>query len=153
MNNRSAVSGTGMDVVEGCLVVPVVGNMDPEIITRLGREILAQVKATQAKKVIINISAIKILDSYIFSIFRSMATAITMLGATPVFVGIQPGVASSLVDLDMDLGDILTAVTTNDAFEILRHQTTGPKPPEIVNDKPYINNYKNDGNTKERENG
>lgn len=127
MNNRSAVSDTGMNVVEGCLVVPVGGDVDSEIITRLGREILAQVKATRAKEVIINISTIKTLDSYTLSIFKNTANAITMLGATPVFVGIQPGVASSLVDLDMDLGDILTAVTTEDAFAILRNRTTGPK--------------------------
>ena len=119
MNKRSSVSGTGMYIVEGCLIVPVGEDIDPEIITCLGREILAQVKATQAKKVIINISAIKTLDSYIFSIFKSTADAIVMLGATPVFVGIQPGVASSLVDLDIDLDDILTAVTTKDAFEVL----------------------------------
>ena len=45
-----------------------------------------------------------------------------MMGAIPVFVGFQPGVASVLVDLDIDFNDMLTAVTTEDAFDIIARQ-------------------------------
>jgi anti-anti-sigma regulatory factor len=63
------------------------------------------------------------MDSHTFMILKKMASAITILGALPVIVGVQAGVASSLVDLGMDFGKILTVVTTEDALEIVRSRS------------------------------
>jgi len=153
MNNRSDGSATGMDVVDGCLVVPVGGNVDPDMLTRLGKEVLARVQATRIKRVIINIASIKMMDSYTFTIFKNTNSAIAMLGATPVFVGIRPGVASALVDLDMDLDGILTAVTTEDAFELLKHRTPGPTQPEAEDEERIEASPESDGFTEEAEDG
>lgn len=122
MNDPSAIQGTGMDVVNGCLIVPISGDMELENTRHLGRSILAQVNTKQIKGVIINVSAIRVMDSYGFTVLRNTARAIAMVGAMTVFVGFQPGVASSLIDLDLDMGDIHTAVTTQDAFELMKNR-------------------------------
>lgn len=110
-----------MDVVGGCLIVPVHDKVDAEAVKRLRKRILTRVKATRVRGVIMNVSAVKVIDSYCFSILSHTAEAVSMLGAVTVFVGFQPGVASALVDLDIELDGILTAVTTEDAFEIMRN--------------------------------
>ncbi|SDT89282.1 STAS domain-containing protein [Desulfobacula phenolica] len=125
VNDRSVISDSGMYVVEGCLIVPVSADTDSENINCLGKKILTQVKATQAKGVIVNVSGVRVMDSYTFSMLINSARANAMVGAMTIFVGFQPGVASSLVDLDVELGDLLTAVTMEDAFDLLRKRTCG----------------------------
>ena len=122
-NDRSNAFGAGMDMVDGCLIVPVDGDADPEMLEGLIEAILANVRKKRPGSVIINIASIRIMDSYTFLLVKKMAAAITILGAFPVVVGVQAGVASSLVDLDMDFGNILTAVTTEDALEIVRSRS------------------------------
>lgn len=122
-NDRSDALGAGMDMVDGCLVVPVDGDADPDLLLGLMEAILTKVRKKRPRAVIINIASIRIMDSYTFMILKKMASAITILGALPVIVGVQAGVASSLVDLDMDFGKILTVVTTEDALEIVRSRS------------------------------
>jgi anti-anti-sigma factor len=127
MNDESTFSEFGMYVVNDCLVVPVKGNVDDNSIKSLGKKILELVKITQTKGVLINVSAVKVMDSHSFSILRDTGKTIAMLGADCVFVGFQPGVASALIDLDIELDGITTAVTMEDGFEILNFQTIDPE--------------------------
>lgn len=105
-------------------MVPISGNLDEDDHRKIGKELLVRLETTHTKGVIINVSAVTILGSYGFSILRSMAGAIAMMGVRVVFVGFQPGVASSLVDLDVDFTGILTAVTSEAAFELLAQQAS-----------------------------
>ncbi len=114
------LSSFGMYVVNDCLIVPVNADVDDHDIACLGKEILRQVRTTGIRGVLINVSAIKVMDSAMFTTFRNSAGAAALLGARSVFVGFQPGVASALVDLDIPSDDILTAVTMEDGFMLLR---------------------------------
>ena len=123
MNNRKASSALGMHMMDNCLVVPVPGDIDDANALKLQQDILKNVKLNGAKEVLIDVSAIRVLDAFTFSIFKDAAQMISMLGAGVVFVGFQAGVASALVDLAVDFGDIDTAVTMQDGFELLRSRT------------------------------
>lgn len=120
MSEYLVLSVFNMQIINGCLIVPVNGDLDDDYVCKLQKNILEKVKATCLKEVIIDVSAVKIVDSFTFSSFKSIAQMVTILGARVVFVGFQPGVASSLVDLDVELGGMLTAVTMEDGFELLR---------------------------------
>jgi len=130
MADRQTFLVSGMYVINNCLVVPVKEEVDDNYIKGLGKAILEQVETTGIRGVLINVSAIKILDSYSFSILRDIAKAIALLGANSVFVGFQPGVASSLVDFDIGLEGICTVITLDDGFEILNPPVTDPEQPE-----------------------
>lgn len=119
MTQHSITSGTGMHVVNDCLIIPISGESDDDDLKRIGEDILGCLKTFRPKGVLINMSAVSILGSYGFSILRNTARAVSMMGSQAVFVGFQPGVAASLVDLETDFSGILTAVTTEDAFELL----------------------------------
>lgn len=140
MNKRPVHTESGIHVVNDCLIVPIGANLDEDDLRIIGKKILARLEATHTRGVLINVSAVTILGSFGFSILKNTARAITMMGARAIFVGFQPGVASSLVDLDMDFSGILTAVTSKAAFELLAQQDSNLKQGDGVHEKnePFI---------------
>jgi len=122
MNEYSVSSDSAIHVVKDCLIVPVGGNLDEDGLRNIGKEILEHLAEKQIRGVIINVSAISILGSYGLSILKETARSITMMGGIPIFAGFQAGVASALVDLDIDLSGILTALTTEGAIDMIAQQ-------------------------------
>jgi rsbT antagonist protein RsbS len=121
MDFRSSVSG--MYIIKKCLIVPVMESSDEGVFKNIGKEALNRLKETDITGVLIDVSTVSILSSYGFSILKNISAAISMMGASTVFVGFQPGVASSLVDLNLDLSNINTALTTEDALMMLDNST------------------------------
>ena len=122
MSERSTLSMINIQSINGCLIVPVTSEVHDDYITLLQKAILEKVKATHAEEVLIDVSAVKFLDSFTFAMLKESAQMVSMLGAYVVFVGFQPGVASALIDLDVKFDDIFTAVTMEDGFELLEYQ-------------------------------
>jgi rsbT antagonist protein RsbS len=122
MNEHSVSSDSAIHMIKDRLIVPVGGSLDEDGLRNIGREILEHLAEKQIRGVVINVSAISILGSYGMSVLKETARSITMMGAIPVFVGFQPGVASALVDLEIDLSGILTALTTEGAMDIIAQQ-------------------------------
>lgn len=110
----------GLYIVDDCLIVPVAADLDEDSLTRLKLAVLDHLDSTRIRGVLINVSAVSILGSFGFSILRDTARSVKMMGATAVFVGFRPGVAAALVDFDADVSELLTAVTTKDAFALLK---------------------------------
>jgi len=120
MNDHSILSAFGMHIINDCLIIPLNGDMDDKDALELQKEIMEKVKKTVTKKVLIDVSALRLIDARTFSVFRHTAQMISMVGAKTVFVGFQAGVASALVDLEVDFGDIHTAVSMEDGLELLQ---------------------------------
>lgn len=115
---------SGIYAIKKCLIVPLKQNSDESTLKKTGKEVLNRLKESDINGVLIDVSAITILSSYGFSILKNMAGAISMMGANTVFVGFQPGVASSLVDLNLDFNNIVTALTTEDGLLLLENNST-----------------------------
>jgi rsbT antagonist protein RsbS len=130
MEEGSGFSAFGMIMVGGFLVVPVNVELDDDYALGLRKAILQKVKVTEAKGVLFDVSVLRILDAFSFSILADTAKLVSMLGADVVFVGIQPGVASALVDLDLDMGNIETAVSMDDGFALLHSRVSGLSKPQ-----------------------
>jgi len=91
---------------------------------QIQKDILGSIQHNSAKEVIIDVSYISMLDLPLFKILRETAQMVSVLGSGVVFVGFKAGIASALVDLDADFGDIRTAVTMDDGFELLKCKDT-----------------------------
>jgi rsbT antagonist protein RsbS len=120
MSDRVNSTDSTMHIVDQCLVVPVRDNIDEDYMMKLQDDIAANVKNNDAREVIIDVSSMRILDIPVFNLLKKTAHMISVMGSRVVFVGFQPGVASSLVDLDVDFGNIQTVVTMNDGFNYFR---------------------------------
>lgn len=119
MNEDLNVSGSSVHQVGNCLIASLSSYSDENSISRTGKGLLKQLKKKRAKGVIIDVSEVTILSSNEFAILKNVARSIAMMGTIPLFVGFQPGVAASLVDLDTGFDDIMITRNIDDAFELL----------------------------------
>ena len=112
-------SGIALHSIDDCLIVPVRSEIDDDYLSRLTRETLRQTSRTGIKGVLIDVSAVRVLEALHFSLLADMAKMVSLLGARAIFVGFQAGVAAALIDLEVDIKDINTVVTMADGLAAL----------------------------------
>ena len=112
-------AGIALHLVDDCLIVPVSSELDDGYLSRLTRETLRQTSRTGVKGVLIDVSAVRVLEALHFSLLADMAKMVALLGGRAIFVGFQAGVAAALVDLEINLADIQTVVTMADGLAAL----------------------------------
>ncbi|MBW2428832.1 MAG: STAS domain-containing protein [Deltaproteobacteria bacterium] len=113
-------SETAMSVVHNCLVVTIPGEIHDDMLMRIRTDILETVQATKVRGLILDFSTVRALDTFAFNSFTDTAKMASLLGLANIFVGLQPGVVSALVDLEVEIKDVGTALTIEDAFEQLQ---------------------------------
>jgi rsbT antagonist protein RsbS len=109
-------AGIDLHVIDECLIVPVRSEIDDGYLSRLTRETLRRTSGTGIRGVLIDVSAVRVLEAFHFSLLADMAKMVSLLGAKAVFVGFQAGVAAALIDLEVNLEDISTVVTMADGL-------------------------------------
>ena len=87
---------------------------------RLSRE----VGAIRARGVILDVTALDVIDSFAARALRSITLTVRMRGAHTVIVGIQPDVAIAMVQFDLNLDVLRTALDLDEAVEILDRSAT-----------------------------
>ncbi len=108
-------------VSRGCLVVPIQGDIDEEIMHNIQKLVLSGVEETGVKGVVIDLSGVKIIDPYNAGIIDKTAKMINLLGAKTVLSGIKPGVAIALSDSHFEFEEIFEiARTFEDGVEKLQ---------------------------------
>lgn len=123
--SHAPVSGVGMHVVSNQLVVPIQGELYDDTLELLQREILNKVYTAEIQGVILDVSALPVMDSFAFTLLTETAKMVSLQGAEAVFVGFQPGVVSALMDLDAPTDGLNTALTLEDGFELIRTLVAG----------------------------
>ena len=116
MNNGSRIP---LQVARGCVVASVQVDLDEEILRSFQDDLLDRVKRSQVDGVIVDLSGVQIIDSQDFKALQRTISMAELLGARTVISGMQPGVVSSLVDLQVDLDDVVAAFNLDDAFRVM----------------------------------
>jgi rsbT antagonist protein RsbS len=107
--------------IEEFLIVSFQTELSDQEINKLREEILEKIKKTNAKGLIIDITALKIIDSFMARCLSSIADMATLLGARTVVVGMQPAVALTLVELGLRIKwKIQTALNLERGIALLR---------------------------------
>jgi rsbT antagonist protein RsbS len=83
-------------------------------------ELNRQLERTGAGGVLLDVSVLELIDSYLGRILRDTATGARLLGAQTVVVGIQPAVAVTLVELGLELTAVRTALDSDKGLRLLR---------------------------------
>jgi rsbT antagonist protein RsbS len=112
-------AGIALHSIDDCLIVPVKSELDDDYLSRLTREILRKTSGSGIKGVLIDVSAVRVLEAFHFSLLADMAKMVALLGAKAIFVGFQAGVAAALIDLEVNIKDINTMVTMADGLAAL----------------------------------
>lgn len=80
-----------------------------------------------AKGVLLDISALDMVDSFIARAIANISSVSRLLDAHTVLVGMQPAVAITLVELGISMAGVMTALNVDRGLEILRAATAGDK--------------------------
>jgi rsbT antagonist protein RsbS len=103
-----------------CLLVTIQVDMHDRLALALQEDLTARISATSARGVLIDISSLEIVDSFIGRMFANIAAMARVLDATTVVVGMQPAVAITLVELGLTWKGVRTALTVERGMELLR---------------------------------
>ena len=104
-----------------CLLVTVQVDMHDELAMTLQDDLTNKIVATKARGVLIDISALEMVDSFIGRMLGNIAAMSRILDAQTVVVGMQPAVAITLVELGLSLPGIRTALNVDAGLDLLRN--------------------------------
>ncbi len=93
---------TGIHMVDQVLVVQAPNTFDDESLREMRRCVLERAYALGARGVILDVSALRVLDSVSYGLLADTARTLGMLGAKTIFSGFQPGVVAALIEFDVD---------------------------------------------------
>jgi rsbT antagonist protein RsbS len=101
------------------LLVTIQVDMQDQTALALQDDLAARVETTGASGVLIDISALEVVDSFIGRMLASISGITRVLDATTVVVGMQPAVAITLVELGLSLEGVRTALTVERGMQLL----------------------------------
>jgi PAS domain S-box-containing protein len=106
-----ALSTPLLPIAEGVVAMPLIGHINPERARQVLEALLEGVVAHQASMVILDVTGVPVVDVQVADALVQVAQAVRLLGAQTILTGIQPAIARTLVDLDADLGGVVTLGT------------------------------------------
>src|ERR1700753_1422679 len=102
------------------LLVTIQVDLQDQVALALQDDLAARIEKTGANGVLIDISALEIVDSFIGRMLSSISGIARVLDATTVVVGMQPAVAITLVELGLSLEGVRTALNVERGMAMLR---------------------------------
>lgn len=108
------------------LLVTIQVDLYDRLALTLENDLIAQVSQTGARGVLIDISAVDMVDSFMGRILGNIASMSRILDAETVVVGMQPAVAITLVELGLSLAGVHTALNVERGIVLLRQKLASP---------------------------
>ena len=105
--------------IQAALTDSEVLELRDDLADRVGRD--------RARGVIVDVTALDVIDSFVARSLRTVALTARLRGAATVIVGIQPDVAVAMVQFQLNLDPLQTALDLDEAFALLDGRTMGRK--------------------------
>lgn len=102
------------------LLVTIQVDMHDQLALKLQDDLTSQIERTGARGVLIDISALEMVDSFIGRMIANISSMSRILDARTVVVGMQPAVAITLVELGLSLTGVQTALDVERGMRLLR---------------------------------
>jgi rsbT antagonist protein RsbS len=103
-----------------CLMVSIQLDMHDRLAMALQEDLTEKIVATRARGVLIDISALEIVDSFIGRMIANIAAMSRVLDTETVVVGMRPAVAITLVELGLPLKGVRTALNVEHGMALLQ---------------------------------
>ena len=105
------------------LIASIQGDLSDSEVLTLRDELAQRVGHERARAIIVDVTALDVIDSFVARSLRSLAITAKLRGADTVVVGIQPDVAIAMVHFRLDLTPLRTALDLDEALTVLRRVT------------------------------
>lgn len=102
------------------LLVTIQVDMHDQLANQLQDDLTEKIQKTRAKGVLIDISSLEMVDSFIGRMIANISSISRILDAKTVLVGMQPAVAITLVELGLTLAGVVTALNVGKGMKLLR---------------------------------
>lgn len=102
------------------LLVTIQVDLYDQLAENLETDLVNMVKKTNARGVLIDVSSVSIIDSFMGRILGNIATMSKIMDADTVVVGMQPAVAITLVELGLPLKGVYTALDVEKGMDLLK---------------------------------
>ncbi len=107
------------------LLVTIQVDMHDRLALTLQEDLTERIVATRAKGVLIDISSLEVVDSFIGRMLNNVAAMSRLLDADTVVVGMRPAVAITLVELGLSLAGVRTALDVDRGMAMLTRSRRG----------------------------
>src|SRR6476646_1996406 len=104
------------------LLVTIQVDMHDQLAMRLQEDLTEAISASSTSGVLIDISALDVVDSFIGRMIANISAMARVLDADTVVTGMRPAVAITLVELGLTLEGVLTALTVDRGMALLRQK-------------------------------
>lgn len=101
------------------LIVSIQWELDDQRAIQFQEDLLNKIHETAAKGVVIDLTPIDFIDSFIAKVLGDVISMSGLMGAKVVLTGIQPGVAITLVELGIRLENVMTALDLENGLKKL----------------------------------
>ena len=102
------------------LLVTIQVDLYDQLAENLEADLISMVRKVNASGVLIDVSAVSIIDSFMGRILGNIATMSKIMDAETVVVGMQPAVAITLIELGLPLKGVHAALNVEKGMELLR---------------------------------
>ncbi|MFI8189136.1 STAS domain-containing protein [Streptomyces sp. NPDC085946] len=105
------------------LLVTLQGDLHDSTAQQLQQDLAETISRTGVRGVLLDISGVEIVDSFLGRVLAEIAAQAGLLAARTVVAGMRPAVAITLVELGLTLPGLRTALSTEAAMELLTQHT------------------------------
>lgn len=101
------------------LIVPIQGALGDNVLAQLQDDVTRRIEIDSAKGLVIDVSGVSLLDSFMTRSIRDLALTARLMGVHTVVSGLGPAVAITLVEMGLEIPGIETTLNLERAIEIL----------------------------------
>lgn len=102
------------------LLVTIQVDMHDQLAVTLQEDLTSRIVSDRSRGVLIDISSLEIVDSFIGRVLNNIASMAKLLDAVTVVVGMRPAVAITLVELGLELSGVRTALNVEKGMALIR---------------------------------
>jgi rsbT antagonist protein RsbS len=108
-----------------CLLVTIQVDMHDRMAMTLHDDLTERIATERARGVLVDISALDMVDSFIGRMLNDLASTSKVMDAVTVVVGMRPAVAITLVELGLNMAGVRTALNAERGMELIRRLVAG----------------------------
>ena len=106
-----------------CLIASIQSDLSDTQVMQLRDELAERVGRFRVRGLIVDVTALDVIDSFVARALESIAITARLRGARTIVVGIRPDVAIAMVQFDLDLEPLHTALDLDEALALLDRAT------------------------------
>lgn len=114
------------------VLVPLQGEISDAVAERLFDQVLETIKESGAEGLIIDLTGIWMIDSHLCAVLSRLAAAARLMGAESIMCGMNAQIAITLQSMGIDMGQVRTALTLEEAFRSLGIGRVVPKKDDVL---------------------